>query len=173
MNRSTLQQHLQTNHQSFTNYIGNMSDENFVKSVNNKWTPGQQLEHIYLSIKPLRMALSLPKFMLKLIWGKANRKSKTYEELVAKYQHKLAQGGRATSKFVPKQVSLSQRENLFKLIPIEITSINKKLTKFTEEELDTYILPHPLLGKLTLREMMYFTIYHVEHHKTQIIAINE
>jgi hypothetical protein len=25
-------------------------------------------------------------------------------------------------------------------------------------------LPHPLLGKLTLREMIYFTIYHVQHH---------
>lgn len=35
----------------------------------------------------------------------------------------------------------------------------------TCDELDKYILPHPLLGKLTIREMMYFTIYHVEHHK--------
>lgn len=25
--------------------------------------------------------------------------------------------------------------------------------------------PHPLLGKLTLREMMFFTIYHVQHHE--------
>ncbi len=173
MNLPTLQQHLRTNHQSFTDFIGNISDEDFIKSVNNKWTAGQQLEHIYLSIKPLRMALSLPTFMLKLIWGKANRKSKTYEELVDKYQHKLAQGGRATARFVPKTVSLNQRETLLKSVLLEITFINKKLTKFTEEELDLYILPHPLLGKLTLREMMYFTIYHVEHHKKQMLVITK
>jgi len=39
------------------------------------------------------------------------------------------------------------------------------LSGFSEEDLDKLILPHPLLGKLTLREMMYFTIYHVQHHQ--------
>ena len=40
---------------------------------------------------------------------------------------------------------------------------------FSEKQLDTFILPHPLLGKLTLREMLYFTIYHAEHHKKQTL----
>jgi hypothetical protein len=35
--------------------------------------------------------------------------------------------------------------------------------------LDLLILPHPLLGKLTLREMLYFTLYHVEHHEKQVL----
>jgi DinB superfamily len=168
MNHSTLQHSLKVNHQKFTELIASLSDEAFVKSINDKWTPGQQLEHIYLSIKPLRIALTLPKFMLKLIWGKANRKSKTFEELVAKYQHKLAQGGRATGRFVPKPVTVAQRDQLVHWIHKEINSICVKLNKFSEAELDTYILPHPLLGKLTLKEMMYFTIYHVEHHQRQL-----
>jgi hypothetical protein len=25
-------------------------------------------------------------------------------------------------------------------------------------------LPHPLLGKLTVREMLFFTLYHQRHH---------
>lgn len=40
----------------------------------------------------------------------------------------------------------------------------KSIQKYSEQELDQTILPHPLLGKITLREMLYFTIYHVEHH---------
>ncbi len=44
-----------------------------------------------------------------------------------------------------------------------------KLEKFDEIERDTYILPHPLLGKLTIREMLYFTIYHVAHHKELVM----
>jgi hypothetical protein len=39
-----------------------------------------------------------------------------------------------------------------------------KIEKQSEIHLDKYILPHPLLGKLTLREMLYFTIHHNEHH---------
>ena len=33
-----------------------------------------------------------------------------------------------------------------------------------EKDLDFYVLPHPLIGKLTLREMLFFCIYHVQHH---------
>jgi hypothetical protein len=30
--------------------------------------------------------------------------------------------------------------------------------------LDEYLLPHPLIGKLTIREILYFTIYHNLRH---------
>jgi hypothetical protein len=33
-----------------------------------------------------------------------------------------------------------------------------------ESELDSYILPHPILGKLTIREMLFFTLYHDTLH---------
>jgi hypothetical protein len=38
------------------------------------------------------------------------------------------------------------------------------MDKFSEAQLDEYVLPHPILGKLTIREMLYFTIYHATHH---------
>lgn len=36
--------------------------------------------------------------------------------------------------------------------------------KTTENKLDNYLARHPLLGRVTLRELCYFTIYHTEHH---------
>ncbi len=45
----------------------------------------------------------------------------------------------------------------------------KRVDSFSEAQLDALILPHPLLGKLTLREMLYFTIYHVQHHEKQAL----
>jgi hypothetical protein len=36
--------------------------------------------------------------------------------------------------------------------------------RWREEDLDYYRLPHPLLGKLTVREMLFFTVYHNYHH---------
>lgn len=38
------------------------------------------------------------------------------------------------------------------------------LRKWNEKSLDKLRLPHPLLGKLTVREMTFFTLYHDRHH---------
>ena len=165
MQKQALKNKLIENHQLFIEYIHSISNEKFEQSNNDKWTPGQQLEHILLSVKPVRQILTAPKFILSLVWGKANRESKTYEELIAKYNNKLQQGGRATARFVPKPVRLDQKTTIAVSLINEIKWLNQKLDKFTEVELDRFILPHPLLGKLTIREMMYFTIYHVLHHK--------
>lgn len=164
MNKELIKNNLLQNHDTFISHITSLSNEEFLKQKNDKWTAGQQLEHIYLSVKPVRQILTTPKFIPKLIWGKANRKSKSYEELVAKYNLKLESGGRATARFIPKSVSIEKRESIMISLKKEVENVCFKIDKFSEEELDTLILPHPLLGKLTIREMLYFTIYHVEHH---------
>jgi len=45
--------------------------------------------------------------------------------------------------------------------------IGELLEQFTEEELDTLSLPHPLLGILSIREMFYLISYHPSHHLAQ------
>lgn len=133
-------------------------------SRNEKWTAGQQLDHIRLSVKPVNQALAMPKLGLKAMFGKANRPSKSYDELVTKYKLKLQEGGVATSRFIPTEVTIEQREKLIKSVNDVVGKLCKQLLDYSEKNLDELILPHPLLGKLTLREMMYFTIYHVVHH---------
>jgi hypothetical protein len=44
--------------------------------------------------------------------------------------------------------------------------LQKAFESWNEEDLDTIRLPHPLLGKITAREMIYFTLYHAKHHVT-------
>ncbi len=148
----------------FIEFILALTDEEFLTSKNYKWTAGQQAEHIYLSIKPLRKILALPKSVLKLLWGKSNRDGKNYDDLVKKYLSKLENGGRATKRFMPATVSVEKGKNIKVKLTFEVIKLCSRIEKFTEQELDQYILPHPLLGKLTLREMLFFTIYHIEHH---------
>ena len=102
--------------------------------------------------------------MLKLLWGQANRAGRDYDRLVEKYLSKLESGGRATGRFVPKAVNMEQRDGINTALANEVQRLCVRLDHFTESELDKYVIPHPLLGKLTLREMMYFSIYHVQHH---------
>ncbi|HMQ05861.1 MAG TPA: DinB family protein [Saprospiraceae bacterium] len=155
---------LTENHSAFIDFIDDLTFDEFLVSNRGKWTPGQQLDHILLSVRPVRMVISLPKILLKFLWGKANRKSRTYDELVKKYQYKLEMGGRASGRFIPKKVTFEKKHYVIKKLKKEIVTLRTKLERFSEDELDYYVIPHPLLGKLTAREMLYFTIYHVEHH---------
>jgi len=47
------------------------------------------------------------------------------------------------------------------------TELVETAGKWNESDLDVYLLPHPLIGKLTIREMLFFTIYHNLRHASQ------
>ena len=168
MTKEELSKSLTESHTEFCTYIAFLTEKEFLFHKENKWSAGQQLEHIFLAVQPVRLAFSLPHWLLRLLWGKANRKSRTYDELVAKYQLKLQQGGRASGRFVPKPLKLIQRDVLLLKVQKEVDALVRKAGKKRESDLDALVLPHPLLGKLTLREMLYFTTYHVQHHQQLI-----
>lgn len=152
------------NHQHFLDDILKLDPTEFTSSPPGKWSAGQHFLHIILSVSPVVTAFRLPSFLLRLLFGKTNRPSKTFEALVAKYKDKLARGGRASGRFVPKAVPFKDRNRLISRYNRNIDALQSLVAKTSEADLDDYILPHPLLGKLTLREMLYFTIHHVKHH---------
>lgn len=155
---------LTKNIDAFNHYISGLNKSQFESSPAGKWSPGQNLDHLIRSIKPLVLAYGLPKFMLKWKFGKANRQSKSFEALVEKYKLKLSVGGAASGRFLPQSVTFDQKQKLIGKYDQLKNRLLKKINHWKERELDDYILPHPLLGKLTLREMLFFTIFHNEHH---------
>jgi hypothetical protein len=168
MNKPQIIQLLQQKYNAFIAYIQTLTVEEFLYAPTGKWTAAQQLDHIHKSVKPLTQAMGYPKFVPRLLFGKANRPSKTYEELINRYNEKLLLGGRASGRFVPPAIFASQKDELIKLIVASVNKLCKRIEKFSETELDNLILPHPLLGKITIREMLYFTAYHVQHHENII-----
>ncbi len=171
MQVTELKKQLIQTHTEFTNTIVALNESDFLHSAaGNKWNAGQQLQHIVMSVSPLIWALRLPKFVLKMWFGKANRKSRSYDELVSRYKQKLADGGRAPARFSPKNIAFSQKVIVQNKLLKLVEKLCSMQSKFSDEELDLFILPHPLLGKLTVREMFYFTLYHVQHHHQQCIT---
>lgn len=169
MDKTAIQQQLTEKHQALIDFVFTLSEADFLYAPPGKWNAGQQLEHIYKSVRPVKLAFLLPTFLLSLLFGKNNRPSRNYNDLVNKYKEKLMGGGKAPAPFLPSPVLFIQRTTLKNKLSQVIHSISHHLNKYSEAELDLYILPHPLLGKLTLREMLYFTIYHVEHHHQLVI----
>lgn len=160
---------LDKNVNDFNQFVLSLDKEQFENTNDGKWSTGQNLEHLILAIKPLQPAYILPGFILRSLFGKANRSSRSYEVLVEKYNSKLAAGGKASGRFIPKVILFNEREKAVKKYNRQKEKLVKKIKKQSEEKMDSYILPHPLLGKITLREMLFFTIYHNEHH-LQIVS---
>jgi hypothetical protein len=165
MDKLNITSNLNLQHQSFTDYLSSLSKSEFEFNSETKWSAGQQLEHIRLCLKPLNMILSVPKVLTRLYFGRANRDSKSYLELVSKYQSKLGNRGVAPPSFSPEPIKYDQLVSLSNTVLRIVNRIIEKVQNFSERELDAMILPHPVLGKVTKREMLYFTIYHVNHHK--------
>lgn len=164
MNKQELSDQICEHHYAFIDYVSSLSNEDFEKSIQEKWTAGQQVEHMIKSVKPITQAFLLPNLLLKVVIGKSNREGRSYDEVVTKYNQKLEEGGKAPSRFVPNKINANQKSLLLKSLKKVTFTLSTQIESFSEEELDTLLLPHPLLGKLTLREMMYFTIYHIQHH---------
>lgn len=144
--------------------ISSYSPEEFTSAPEGKWTPGQHLEHLLRTTTPVNLALKVPKFYLRFQFGKPTRKSRKFHELVQRYEERLADGGQAPERFSPPTVKPERQAKLVKSFLREGKKLNKRLLKWPEAKLDAYILPHPLLGKVTVREMLFFTLHHTRHH---------
>jgi len=164
MNTELITKKLVENHLNFSNYIAGLSLDAYEFSYLEKWNAGQHLDHIIKSVSVLTKALSIPRFILKSKFGVANRASGTPDVLIEKYLEKLKTAKPTPSRFQPVIISFTQKEKAIKKLKKQVDKLCKRAMKFSEDNLDVYILPHPLLGKLTLRELLHFTSYHVEHH---------
>lgn len=165
MNKQALIQALQKQYKSFASEVEILNEPEFMQAAADKWTAGQHLDHLCRSLRPLAIGLRIPKFIPRLLFGKANRPSKTYQDLVDKYLRKIAAGAKASGPYVPKAIPFSQKKRLLNTLQKLVSTLCKAVDTFSEAQLDKIILPHPLLGKVTIREMLYFTAYHAEHHK--------
>ncbi len=86
MEKDSIIDKLKSNHHRFTALLLALPLEEYEREPNAKWSPGQHLDHIHRSVKPVTQAFGMPKFLLKWIFGKANRPSRNFEELVEKYK---------------------------------------------------------------------------------------
>ena len=161
----------------FFDYCSNIDIGTFYFQPERKWSVAQNVEHLIISANTTKLAFSLPKFIVRIYTGKPNRASRTYDELVNKYKLKLQQGGKASGRFIPQKIRGGDKDEML----ARFKNAMKKLTyaiknKWDDNNLDKYIAPHPLLGKITLRELCYFTIHHTYHHldiiKERVSAIN-
>jgi hypothetical protein len=154
-------------HLEGTTYWNTFSTEEFFRPLGQAWSPAENVRHLNKSNRAVAQALRLPTLILRLAFGRSQQPSRNYDELKQTYLAVLASGGKA-GRFAPTSRTESDLQAWRVSIMTEREKVTRNLlsgiSKWSETALDQYRLPHPLLGKLTLREMLYFTLYHNLHH---------
>lgn len=91
--------------------------------------------------------------------------SRSYQEIETAYQAVLATGAKAPVAMSPRAEDMQvNREELVERFRGIYQTLGEATGGWLADELDEYLIPHPVLGKLTVREMLYFTVLHTAHH---------
>ena len=140
----------------------------FFTAQGDRWSPAEHTRHLTKSARPLVPALRLPSWVTALLFGRASRPSRTFAALREEYRRRLA-GGAQAGRFAPSPKpapsNLDQgRDEIVAHWRAEVESLRASANRWSESALDRRRLPHPLLGKLTVREMLLFMLYHDAHH---------
>jgi len=156
--------------QRFAQTCSSMDETVLFQKPGNKWSVAENVQHLVISTNTSTLAYNLPKFLVKWIGGTPNRNSRTYEEVKEKYYKKLSEGGQASGRFIPKPIEIKygRQKLLDNWKKATVKYIDALAAKRSEADLDSYLVKHPLLGRITLRELCYFTIFHTEHHLNSI-----
>ncbi len=173
MDKESIANLLEKKNQALLQWLEQQESEKWQNGPEGKWTTGQQALHLLQSIKPLNDALSMPKFLLRYKFGKANREVRAYETIVERYQERLKESKGMT--FGPsknmKVPTLKEKVYILTRLQVENKKLQYKTKKMSDNNLDTLVVPHPLMGKMPVREIIMWTAYHIEHH-TKILQEN-
>lgn len=144
------------------------STEEFFSPLGDAWSPADNVRHLLKSNRPVARALNTPKVLLFLRFGAGPRASRTYSEVRERYLGRLASGVQA-GRFAPTPLPVAdqtaeQRSSLMANLDAVAENLTEAVSDWREWQLDRFRLPHPALGRLTVREMLFFTLYHNLHH---------
>ena len=91
--------------------------------------------------------------------------SRSYDQLVLDYEAMLVKrNGKSTATYEPvhlRDASVAELSTSWKIL---LQKAIDRLEYWSEERLEINGLPHPAIGVLTMREMLFFTILHTRRH---------
>jgi DinB family protein len=136
--------------------------------IGEAWSPADNVRHLLKSNRPVARALEVPRVGLAFRFGLTWRPSRSYAALRETYLAALA-GGVTAGRFAPNPElppadPEAARRELMEKREMVAARLLVALTRWSEWSLDHLVMPHPALGRLTAREMLFFTIYHNCHH---------
>jgi len=161
----------ETEFRAVHNFFADIDKEKFLAAPAGVWSPAENLVHLIKSCAPVIMALNVPRTALRIRFGWVRHELRTLAQVRHTYVHEaLANGGKAGGPFLPEVLEplAGAQARILGKWQEKGTEMQAALGKWSDKALDHYLLPHPLLGKMTVREILFFTLYHNLHHVNDV-----
>lgn len=140
-----------------------------------RWSAAENLQHLILSVVPLAKGLEMPRLTLRMMFGKSSSESRSFNDIIEVYKDLLEKGAVATNRYVPDEIPKTEdaKTDLLHNWHRAGKRLLAAIETWSEKDMDVYRLPHPLIGKMTVREMLFFTIYHNAFHGRRITEASD
>lgn len=150
-------------------FFTTMAADDFFARPEEGWSPAENLQHLTKSVAAVNRGMKFPKIILRLLFGTSATISRRLRKIAELYRAELAKGAKSSWRYSPSSRSLPEdlepaKEKILKKWEKAGYNLLTTLEKWEDPQLDKYQLPHPILGKITVREMLLFTLYHNLHH---------
>lgn len=148
----------------FGGFAAPLSEADFAHQPNGRWSVGDTVQHLFLSARPVVRLLAGPRDVLAQ-WGEVQGPARTYEEVEVMYRQVLGKGVKAPANLSPRSEDVpADKETMLAWLTDTYLALADQLANWSEEELDRYQIPHPALGLISVRDMLYFVSIHTQHH---------
>jgi hypothetical protein len=146
---------------------GFSTPEFFKRPAVDVWAPVDQVRHLTKSMRAMRRGFDTPKVLLFFRFGIALRPSRPLEELRDAYGARLRPFPR--NPFAPRALDIADQNEAGRSREMQahaaaVDDLCRAISRWGERSLDRFVLPHPLLGRITAREMGTFAVIHNVHH---------
>lgn len=138
-----------------------VNDEKINAKPTEKWSFGEEMVHLIMSTNGTALVLASPDERLL----PSDHASRGYEAIVDEYKTKLLLNPTIGQSIADKAGKTYKGEELKASFARAAQNTLLALKYWDEAKADQWMVwKHPLLGKMTAREMVYFTVYHTRHH---------
>lgn len=165
--RREIAEALEATHEVAVAHWSTYTTPEFFAPMGGHWSAAEHVRHLTRAMRPIVTALGMPRMALRVAFGAAVRRSRTVGALQAAYHAALDAGGTA-GRYAPPPDRASpgtvRRDEIMDTHSETLRSLTRAMERWSEAQIDASLLPHPLLGRLTMREMMLFTLIHNQHH---------
>ncbi len=156
-------------------YLSNIPNAQFFDGSSERWSVGYHVQHITSAVNRVAGGLMNPDALPKREPATPSRDFTTMHQT---YLETLRNTPSETLRQLGSRVTLEEFENSdeykTKLISSFVNAIenfNTALEHFDEANLENLGMPHPVMGLLSSREMVFFIVFHNTHHQNGIAKL--
>lgn len=171
-NKSEIMTALQIQQLEIPAFLSSIQTKKFFDGSSEKWSVGHHIQHVTSAINRVGQGLLNAGVLPKREPATASRDFATMRET---YLETLRNTPFETLRQLGSRVTLEEREDLdaYKTQLISsftsaIENFKTALENFDETNLEQLGMPHPVMGLLSSREMVFFTVFHNTHHQNGI-----